>query len=83
LVKESSLSENDTTENLIRIAQRMKERKLVGTVTIYLVFNNKFENTGLEMTYKLPMDVEDTFMQGSRKYIVVDSELEISEVKNG
>ncbi len=82
LVKESSLTNIDTAECLKKIAKRMVEKKLIGTVEIYLVFNDKFESTGLEKTYELPTDVKDIFMEGSRKYIMVDGALKISEVKN-
>ncbi|NLD47040.1 MAG: hypothetical protein GX660_07550 [Clostridiaceae bacterium] len=83
LVKESSISDNDVTEKLKEIAQRMAEKKLVGTIETYLVFNDKFEGADIEMTYKLPTEVKDIFMEGSRKYIRIESDLGIGEVENG
>lgn len=83
IVKESSLAGKDITESLENIAKKMKENKLVGTVKIYLAYNNMFDFADLEKTNELPNDVKDIFMQGSRKYIDVDLELVISEVENG
>ena len=83
IVKESSLTGKDISESLENIAKKMKGNKLVGTVKIYLAYNNMFDFADLKKTNELPDDVKDIFMQGSRKYIDVDSELEISEVENG
>jgi len=83
LVKESSLSDNYATEELKEIAHKMVEKKLVGTIETYLVYNDKFEGADIEMTYKLPIEVKDIFMEGSRKYIRIESDLGIGEVENG
>lgn len=77
-VKQSSAQGIDPAESLKKIAQKMKEEKLVGEITIYIVFNDKYEITSLETLNKT---TKDYFVDGSRKYIWVDQNLEIDEVK--
>lgn len=77
-VKQSSAQGIDLAESLKKIAQEMKEEKLAGKVTLYIVFDDKYEIINLEILNK---NTEDYFVDCNRKYIWVDQNLEIDEVK--
>ncbi|MDD4049229.1 MAG: hypothetical protein PHI90_10555 [Clostridia bacterium] len=80
-VKESSANGIDEAESLKKIAEKMKDEKLVGSVTIYMVFDNKYEMTSLDTLNE--RHTEDFFVNDNGKYIRVISTLDIGEVKNG
>ncbi len=80
-VKKSSADGIDVSESLKKIALKMRENKLVGSVKIYVVLDNKYEITNHETLGSVVF--KEYFTEDSRKYIDVYSNLEISEVKNG
>ncbi|MDD2401856.1 MAG: hypothetical protein PHD60_06610 [Clostridia bacterium] len=77
-LKCSSAEGIDTSKSLKTIAKKMKENKLVGKVTIYIAFDNKFESVDYDI---LDKDTREFFVRGSRRYIWVNPNLEIDEVE--
>ncbi|HEX9059271.1 MAG TPA: hypothetical protein VF941_03740 [Clostridia bacterium] len=84
-VKKSSADASDVSENLKKIAVKMRAKKLIGKVKVYIVFDNKYETSTLD-TYSNVLERgngKEFFTDDSRKYIRVLSDVEISEVENG
>ena len=77
-LKESSAKGIDVSESLKIIAQSMKEKKLVGEVSIYIAYDEQFETISREILSK---NTEDYLAEGSGRYIWVNPNLEIDEVK--
>lgn len=77
-VKQSSAQRIDTAKSLKKIAQKMKEGKLTGKITIYVVFDDKYAIT---VPNTLNKNTKAYFVTGSRKYIWVNQNFGISEVK--
>ena len=76
LVKESAAKGIDTDESLKKIAEKMKEHKLVGKIIIYLIYDEKFD----QATYS-SFDTDKDVLEGSRRYIYSDPKYGISEVR--
>lgn len=79
-VKKGSTKGIDTDESLKKIALKMKEEKLPCEITIYIVYDDKYENASLSTLMK--EEGEDYFTNDSRKYIWIGRNLELSEVEH-
>lgn len=78
-VKKSSAEGIDIDESLKRIALKMKEEKLACVITIYIVYDDKYEISSLSTLMK--EEGEEYFTSDSRKYIRVSRNLEVGVVE--
>ena len=83
-VKQASAKGINTSESIKNIAQKMVENKLVGSIKIYIVFDDKYENVGLDTLSINPMkEVEYFESKVNRKqpHYVLDVTMDL-EIKN-
>lgn len=81
-VKESSAKGIDGEESLRKIAEKMKDKKMVGSVDIYVVFDNKFGAADLNALNLTPSE-EKAFFLEKRKSIKVTDELQVKKYGEG
>ncbi|WP_223068049.1 hypothetical protein [Paenibacillus caui] len=78
-VKESSAKGIDDEESLRTIAEKMQAKKMVGSVRIYIVFDDKYESIGLETLKGLSPTEDKNYFPYYRKRIKVTHKLEIKK----
>lgn|GEM_PF-6233694 len=75
-VKEDAVKEADVEASLIKLAQKMREKKLVGFVQLFVVRNDKYENIDLQA---LNAADESEYFVGDYKSVMVTPELKIRQ----
>ncbi|MMZ65912.1 hypothetical protein D1872_283580 [compost metagenome] len=75
-VKEDAVKEADVEGSLIKLAQKMREKKLVGFVQLFVVRNDKYENIDLQA---LNAADESEYFVGDYKSVMVTPELKIRQ----
>jgi hypothetical protein len=73
-IKEDSASGIETLDSLRKIADRMKEKKLIGDVKIYIVRNEKFDSITLDALSAA--DMREYFL-GDYNIVMIGKDLEI------
>lgn len=77
-VKEDSAEGIDDEEGLRKIAEKMKDHKMVGNVRIYFVFNEKFDSIGLNALNATPDESKELFLK-ERLIVKVTSDLKVKK----
>lgn len=75
-VKEASVKGIDDEDSIRKIAENMQAKKMVGSVRLFIVFNEKFDSIGLEALNLNPTKESEYYLR-DRKIIKVNRDLEI------
>ncbi|MED4955392.1 hypothetical protein ABEO75_19545 [Paenibacillus macerans] len=81
-VKESSAKNIDDEQGIRKIAEKMKEHKMVGNVRLYVVFNEKFGSIDLNALNATPSEEKELFLR-DYEIIKVTKELEVKTYGEG
>ncbi|WP_435924236.1 hypothetical protein [Paenibacillus sp. DYY-L-2] len=81
-VNESSTKGIDDEEGIRRIAEKMKEHKMVGNVRVYVVFDDKFDAVKLNALNATPDERKELYPR-HRQIIRVTQELEVKKYGEG
>ncbi|GBK69135.1 hypothetical protein PbJCM17693_28430 [Paenibacillus macerans] len=75
-VKEDSAKGIDDKQGIRKIAEKMKEHKMVGNIRIYAVYNEKFDSVDLNALNATPSEEKELFLR-DYEIIKVTQELEV------
>ncbi|MBS5914248.1 MAG: hypothetical protein E7L01_26920 [Paenibacillus macerans] len=81
-VNEDSTKGISDEEGIRRIAEKMKEHKMVGSVRLYVVFNDKFDSIGLDVLDATSAERKELFPR-PRQIIKVTHDLEVKKYGEG
>lgn len=79
-VKQEAAKNINIDDSLVKIAEKMRDKKMVGFVRLYVVWDKKFESIGLDALKKDPLQNSELYLE-EYKSVSVDSDLKIR--KNG
>lgn len=77
-VKQESAKNINVEQSLIKIAEKMRNKKLMGFVRLYVIWDKKFDSIGIEAIHDSTIKDEEYFI-GKYKSVLVDSHLKIRQ----